>query len=149
MTRAPQSANGEKGDYEQWRELAMTRRDNASNHLTKLIASARRLKRKGWKGHMTLALLGDRDAHQLIVSTEVERNFSLQSAFKDFGLDPRDADHWRLLAALLAEAYYVARRSRGGKKRWDARQLCQLLADFAAVKKNTRKFGTTGKYAFW
>jgi hypothetical protein len=113
------------------------RRDNASNYLDGSIAAADRLKGR-WFGHMTLGLLGDSDAHRLSPSTDVEQNPSLRAAFGAFRLDHRKPYHWRLLAALLTEAYFVASRPRGGTKYWDSRKLCQLLADYAAVKKANR-----------
>jgi hypothetical protein len=113
------------------------RRDNASAYLDGLIAAADRLKRvkPRWSGYITLALLGDTDAHRLSPPTDVEANPSLRAAFGAFGLDHREPYHFRLLAALLAEAYFVASRPRGGTMRWDGRRLCRLLADYAAVKK--------------
>ena len=110
------------------------RRDNASKYLDDLIAARQRLKGR-WSGHMTLALLGDLDAHRLSPPTDVEQNPSLREAFEKFGLDPKDDAHWRVLLALLAAAYFESRRPRGGMLYWDSRKLCQLLADFAAVKK--------------
>ena len=113
------------------------RRDNASNYLTELIACARRVKAKGRvPGRFMLADLdlADLDALRFSRFTDVERNASLRAAFEAFGLDPNDPDNWRLLLALFAEAYFVPRRPRGGKRVWDAGRLCQLLADFAAVK---------------
>ena len=112
------------------------RRDNASAYLDGLIAAADRLMRvqPRWSGHITLVLLGDADAHRLSPPTDVEKNLSLRAAFEAFGFDHRKPYHWRLLTALLAEAYFVATRPRGGTKYWDSRKLCQLLADFAAVK---------------
>jgi hypothetical protein len=109
------------------------RRDNASAYLDGLIAAAQSL--RGSSGHMTLALLGNLYAHRLSPSTDVEQNLSLQAAFEDFGLDPKEDAHWRLLLALFAEAYYEPRRPRGGLKYWGGLQLCRLLADFAVVKK--------------
>lgn len=110
------------------------RRDNASNYLDGLIAAARRLKRRR-SSHITLALLGDSDVQRLSPSTEVEQNPALRDAFGDFGLDPKNDAHWRLLLALFAECFYVSRRPRGGVKHWDHRKLCQLLADVEAVRR--------------
>ena len=113
------------------------RRDNASKYLDDSIAAAQRLKgvKPRWSGHITLALLGDPDAHRLLPPTDIEQNPSLREAFEKFGLDPKDDAHWRVLLAIFAEAYFESRRPRGGIKHWDSRKLCQLLADFAAVKK--------------
>jgi hypothetical protein len=120
------------------------RRDNASNYLTDTIASARRLKGR-WPGHMTLGLLGDSDAHRLSRSIDVKQNPSLQAVFEEFGLDPKNLDHWRLLLALLAEAYFEPRRPRGGVKKWDGHKLCQLLSDVAEVKRTNPDVRTDGK----
>jgi hypothetical protein len=110
------------------------RRDNASNYLTDLIAIVRRLQGR-WFGHMTLGLLGDPDVRRLLPPIDVNQNPSLRAAFEAFRLDPKNDAHRRLLLALFAEAYFVASRPRGGIEYWDSRKLCQLLADFAAVKK--------------
>src|SRR6516164_5032190 len=120
------------------------RRDNAPNYLDESIAAAQRLKGR-WSGHMTLALLGNRDAHRLLPSTDVEQNLSLLMAFEAFRLDPKNDGHWRLLLALFAEAFFVPSRPRGGIKYWDRGRLCQLLADFAALKKENPNVRTDGE----
>jgi hypothetical protein len=116
------------------------RRDNASNHITDLIACAGRLKSKGRvPGRLTLDMLGYhaelRDALKLHPKMDIEANPSLRAAFEAFGLDPRDSDNWRLLLALLAEAFFVPKRKRGGKEVWDSRALLRLLMDFWEVKR--------------
>ena len=110
------------------------RRDNASAYLDGSIAAAQRLKGR-WPGPMTLGLLGDPDAHRLSPSTDVEQNPALQAAYHDFGLNPKDRKHRRLLLALFAEAFYLPGRPRGGIKHWDNRKLSQLLADVTAVRR--------------
>jgi hypothetical protein len=109
------------------------RRDK--NYLTRLIAAARRL-RGYWQGQgVPLSLIGDLDLHRLRPNIDPRNNQSLRAAFEAFDLDPGKPEHWRLLLALLAEAFFVPRRRRGGTKQWDGPRLCQLLVDFAAVKK--------------
>src|SRR5262245_56705377 len=123
------------------------RRDNASKYLDDLIAAAQRLKRvkPRWPGHMTLAFLGDPDAHRLSPLIDAEQNPSLREAFERFGLDPKDDAHWRLLLAIFAEAYFESRRPRGGIEYWGSGKLCQLLADCAAVKKLNPDVRAAGK----
>jgi hypothetical protein len=112
------------------------RRDAAANHLTRLIAAARRLKGR-WQGHGTfLDLIGDPDLHRLRPNIDPQENQSLRAAFEAFDLDSNEPENWRVLLALFAEAYFVPSRRRGGTKQWDGYRLCQLLADFAVVKKD-------------
>jgi hypothetical protein len=113
------------------------RRDNAANYLAHLIAAARRLRGRGrWQGQgIPLSLIGDLDLHRLRPNIDPQNNQSLRAAFEAFDLDPGVPEHWRLLLALLAEAYFVPRLRRGGTKQWDGNRLCQLLVDFAAVEK--------------
>jgi hypothetical protein len=111
------------------------RRDNAANYLTRLIAAARRLRGR-WQSYGTpLDLIGDPDLRRLKPNVDPQKNQSLRAAFEAFDFDPNEPENWRWLLALLAEAYFVPRRQRGGTKQWDGSRLCQLLADFAAVKK--------------
>jgi hypothetical protein len=112
------------------------RRDNASNYLTRLIAAARRVRGR-WKpgAWVPLDLIGDSDLRRLNPDTDPKRNAALRAAFTAFDLDPSKPEHWRVLLALFAEAYFVSRRPRGGTKHWSGSRLCQLLADFAAIKK--------------
>jgi hypothetical protein len=123
------------------------RRDNAGNYLNGLIAAARRLRALGypWPSRVSLlARLGGAAhgaegyllQHRLSPSTDVNQNDALGQAFEAFGLDAKDEEHWRLLLALFAEAYFRPRRPRGGPKQWDDDRLFRLLVDFAAVKKN-------------
>jgi hypothetical protein len=91
------------------------RRDNASNHVTDLINCARRLKSKGRvPGRLTLDMLGYhaelRDALRLHPKVDIEANRSRRAAFDAFGLDPKEPENWRLLLALLAEAFFVPKR---------------------------------------
>jgi hypothetical protein len=120
------------------------RRDNASNHLTRLIAAARRLKGR-WKpgAWVPLGLIFDPDVRLLRPNTNPKRNVALRDAFAAFDLDPNKPENWRLLLTLFAEAYFVSHRPRGGKKYWNGEELCQLLADFAAVKKKKGNQGLT------
>jgi hypothetical protein len=116
------------------------RRDNASNHITDLINCARRLKSKGRvPGRLTLDMLGYhaelRDALRLHPKVDIEANRSLRAAFDAFGLDPEEPENWRLLLALLAEAFFVPKRKRGGKEVWGSHALWQLLTDFWEVKR--------------
>jgi hypothetical protein len=115
------------------------RRDKASQHLTKLIQAARRLNpQDSWaeNGGTPLNLLGDLDFYLLRRSseTDVDRNPSLKAAFDTFRLDPTSPNHWRRLLALFAGIHFDSGRGRGNPKQWDEMRLCQLLADFAAVK---------------
>jgi hypothetical protein len=71
-----------------------------------------------------------RDALKLHPKVDIEANPSLRAAFEAFGLDPREPDNWRLLLALLAEAFFVPKRKRGGQKVWDSTALWRLLIDF-------------------
>ena len=115
------------------------RRDNASNHITDLINCAKRLKSKGRvPGRLTLDMLGYHaelcDALKLHPKVDIEANPSLRAAFEAFGLDPQEPENWRLLLALLAGAFFVPKRKRGGQEVWDSRALWQLLTDFWEVK---------------
>lgn len=114
------------------------RRGNASRYLTKLLRAARRLRGQwpnedGFQG-IPLAMIGDPDYRCLSRSVDVERNPALRAAFDAFGLDPARPDHWRRLCALFAEAHFVSHRGPGQHKKWGGEELCQLWADFAAVK---------------
>ena len=115
------------------------RRDKASNYLTRLIAAARRARRGA---RSPLSSLGDR--HLLRPNTDPKRNAALRDAFAAFDLDPNKPKNWRLLLALFAEAHFVVSRPRGGTKVWDEWRLCQLLADFAAVKNKKENRGARG-----
>jgi hypothetical protein len=76
-----------------------------------------------------------RDALRLHPKVDIEANRSLRAAFDAFGLDPKEPENWRLLLALLAEAFFVPKRKRGGKEVWDSHALWQLLTDFWEVKR--------------
>jgi hypothetical protein len=116
------------------------RRDSAGNYLTRLIAAARRLKgrwrRRTLRDLIDFDLIGDPDLRRLRPNIDPQENQSLRAAFEAFeDLDPSEPEDWRLLLALFAEAYFVPSRARGGTRQWDGSRLCQLLADFAVVKK--------------
>jgi hypothetical protein len=118
------------------------RRDNASNHLTRLIAAARRLKGR-WKpgAWVPLGLIFDPDVRLLRPNTNPKRNVALRDAFAAFDLDPNKPENWRLLLTLFAEAYFVSHRPRGGKKYWNA---TSYVSCWRTSRRSKRRRATKG-----
>jgi hypothetical protein len=82
-----------------------------------------------------LNMLGDPDYQTLRCSTDVQRNPALQAAFEALQVDPKKPDHWPRLLSWLALAFFSSSRGRGHPRTWDEWKLCQLLSDFAAIKR--------------
>ena len=112
------------------------RRDRASQHLTKLLQAAQRLKAlQCWPPEegqgVSLAMIGDWDYWQLLTA---KRGASLAAAFNAFGLDPTKPNHRDFLLALLASVHFDGSRGRGQPPKWDVDKLCQLHADIETIK---------------
>ena len=112
------------------------RRDRASQHLTKLLQAAQRLKAlQCWPPEegqgVSLAMIGDWDYWQLLTA---KRGASLAAAFNAFGLDPTKPNDRDFLLALLASVHFDGSRGRGQPSKWDEDKLCQLHADIETIK---------------
>jgi hypothetical protein len=57
-------------------------------------------------------------------------NRPVRKAFNDFGLDPRDPYHWRLLITL----YVGAHAGRGRPPEWNSESLCNLLRKISEAR---------------
>jgi hypothetical protein len=127
------------------------RRDRASQHLTKLLQAAQRLKAlQCWPPEegagVRLAMIGDMDYWQFRRLTDAKHNPSpsapfdafgfdpTNAAFDAFGLDPTTPNHRDFLLALLASVHFDGSRGPGQPRKWDEDKLCQLLADIATIK---------------
>jgi len=116
------------------------RRDRASQCVTKLLQTAKRLKAlQCWppeegKG-VPLAMIGDWPLNRCEArNCQQSHNPSLSAAFDAFGLDPTEPSHRDFLLALLATVHFNGSRGRGQPRKWDEDVLCQLLADLATIK---------------
>jgi hypothetical protein len=123
-------------------EAAMARRDNASQRLTQFIAAARRLKGH-WPpsedGMISLSVIGNLDYWTFRRLNSVDGNPALKAAFNAFGLDLAKPGHQKLLLTLFAQCHFDSNRGRGQPKQWDGEKLCQLLVDFATLKRRHPK----------